>query len=143
MIIGVDLYSAIRTRHTDGESIRSIAKSLGISRQTVKKYCEGSTHPEVRKTYQREHEVVNDDVKSFILGCFKEDEAEHLKKQKHTAKRIFDRLNAEKDFEGSYSSIRTAVRILKAERTVPPQTSPFLMRLGKQYKLTGEKLLYI
>lgn len=123
MIIGVDLYSAIRTRYTDGESIRSITKSLGISRQTVKKYCEGSTHPEVRKPYLREPEVVNDDVKSFILGCFKEDESENLKKQKHTAKRIYDRLVAEKDFEGSYSSIRTAVRTLKSERKVPPQSS--------------------
>lgn len=78
MIIGVDLYSSIRTRYTEGESIRSIAKGLGISRQTVKKYCQGSTHPEVRKTYQRESEIVNDDVKSFISSCFKEDEAENL-----------------------------------------------------------------
>ncbi|MDD2494670.1 MAG: helix-turn-helix domain-containing protein [Tissierellia bacterium] len=39
VIIEVDIYSAIRTRYSDGESIRSIAKSLGISRQTVKKYC--------------------------------------------------------------------------------------------------------
>lgn len=145
MIIEMDLYSAIRTRYTDGESIRSIAKGLGISRQTVKKYAEGSTHPEVRKTYQREPEVVNDDVKSFILGCFKEDEVEHLKKQKHTAKRIYDRLVAEKDFEGSYSSIRTAVRLLKSERTVPPQSSvPLSYAPGEAVQIDwGEATIYL
>ncbi|MDW7660579.1 MAG: helix-turn-helix domain-containing protein [Bacillota bacterium] len=46
MIIELDMYSAIRLRYSEGESIRSIAQSLGISRQTVKKYCEGNTHPD-------------------------------------------------------------------------------------------------
>ena len=145
MIIEMDLYSAIRTRYTDGESIRSIAKGLGISRQTVKKYCEGSTHPKVRKTYQREPEVVNEAVKTFILGCFKEDEAEHLKKQKHTAKRIYDRLVAEKEFAGSYSSVRTAVRLLKSERTVPPQSSvPLSYAPGEAVQIDwGEATIYL
>ncbi|WP_158408596.1 NUMOD1 domain-containing DNA-binding protein [Desulfosporosinus fructosivorans] len=123
MIIEVDMYSAIRTRFIDGESIRSIAKSLNISRPTVTKYCEGSTHPDVRKVYQRQPDVITDAIKSFILSCFKEDEQENLKKKKHTAKRIYDRLISERDFNGSYSTVRTAVRKLKAERTVPPQSS--------------------
>lgn len=41
MIIEVDTYAIIRKRYNDGESIRSISSALGISRQTVKKYCEG------------------------------------------------------------------------------------------------------
>ena len=49
MIIGVDTYAMIRKRYNDGESIRSISSALGVSRQTVKKYCEGFTHPDVRK----------------------------------------------------------------------------------------------
>ena len=81
VIIELDMYSAIRTRYIDGESIRSIAKSLKISRPTVKKYCEGDTHPEVRKDYQREPDVITDAIKTFILNCFKEDEDEKLKKQ--------------------------------------------------------------
>ena len=87
VIIEVDIYSAIRTRYSDGESMRSIAKDLGISRQTVKKYCEGATHPEVRKNYQREPDVITDKIKAFILSCFREDDDENLKKQKHTAKK--------------------------------------------------------
>ncbi len=145
MIIEVDIYSAIRTRFSDGESIRSIAKSLGISRQTVKKYCEGSTHPEVRKAYQREACVLTNDVNAFILSCFKEDEDEKLKKQKHTAKRIYDRLVEEKAFTGSYSSIRIAVRSLKAERTVPPQSSvPLSYAPGEAVQIDwGEATIYL
>src|SRR6056297_2528399 len=102
----MDMYSAIRLRYSDGESIRYIANSLGISRQTVKKYCEGNTHPDVRKAYERTVTVITSDIEKFILDCFKEDETENLKKQKHTAKRIYDRLVGENDFRGSYSSIR-------------------------------------
>jgi hypothetical protein len=36
VIIEVDIYSAIRTRYSDGESIRSIAKSLGISSKLLR-----------------------------------------------------------------------------------------------------------
>lgn len=119
MIIEVDLYSKIRTLYTEGESMRSIATRLGISRQTVKKYCEGNTHPDVRKVYTRQPDVITEDVKSFILSCFHQDEAENLTKQKHTAKRIYDRLVSEKAFSGSYSAVRVAVRNLKAEHMVP------------------------
>jgi transposase len=122
VIIEVGIYSAIRLRYTGGESILSISKSLGISRQTVKKYCEGNTHPDVRKTYKRSAAVITSDVESFILSCFLEDEAENIKKQKHTAKRIYDRLVNEKNFTGSYSSVRDAVRRLRAEHEIPPQS---------------------
>jgi len=43
----------------------------------------------VRKEYKRDPDITTVDVKKFILSRFKEDEDEHLKKQKHTAKRIY------------------------------------------------------
>lgn len=52
MIVEMDMYQSIRTYFNEGKSIRWIAKTLGISRQTVRKYCEGNTHPEVRKDYR-------------------------------------------------------------------------------------------
>lgn len=145
VIIEVDIYSAIRTRYSDGESMRSIAKELGISRQTVKKYCEGATHPEVRKNYQREPDVITDKIKAFILSCFREDEDENLKKQKHTAKKIYDRLIVEKRFTGSYSTIRAIVSSLRAERTVPPQSSvPLSYAPGEAIQIDwGEATVYI
>jgi transposase len=145
VIIEVDIYSAIRLRYTGGESIRSISKSLGISRQTVKKYCEGNTHPDVRKTYERSAAVITSDVESFILSCFLEDEVENIKKQKHTAKRIYDRLVNEKNFTGSYSSVRDAVRRLRAEHEIPPQSDiPLTYDPGEAVQIDwGEATVYI
>ena len=47
----MDMYYLIRSYHNDVMSIRAIAKTLGISRQTVKKYCDGTTIPGNRKEY--------------------------------------------------------------------------------------------
>ncbi|QNO13395.1 hypothetical protein HYG86_00710 [Alkalicella caledoniensis] len=46
MKIEVDI---IRMGALRGKSHRSITKRLGISRPTVKKYYDGSSHPESRK----------------------------------------------------------------------------------------------
>ena len=117
----MDMYHQMRTYYNDGKSIRWIARTLGISRQTVRKYCEGKTHPDVRKEYHRETTVITDDIREFILSCFSEDEEEGLPKQQHTAKRIFERLVDEKGFTGGESTIRRAVRELRKEHSVPPQ----------------------
>lgn len=117
----MDTYQLIRTYFNEGKSIRWIARTLGISRQTVRKYCEGNTHPEVRKDYHRAPDVITDDVKEFILDCFKQDEYEGIKKQSHTAKRIYDRLVREKGFTGGESTIRKAVNELRKEHSIPPQ----------------------
>ena len=122
MVIGMELYAEIRKRYLDGESIRSISRVMGISRQTIRKYCEGKCHPEIRKSYERKPSILTEEIKEFILSCFEEDQKEGLKKQRHTAKRIYDRLLNEKQFQGSYSSIRSAVRELKELHTSPTKS---------------------
>ena len=52
---------------------------MGISRNTVKKYCEGEKVPWERKTPEREASVLTEDVLAFITSCLEEDEAEGLK----------------------------------------------------------------
>lgn len=145
MIIEVDIYSKIRTLHEEGESQRSIAKHLGISRQTVKKYCEGSTHPEIRKSYTRVHSVITDDINAFIISCLKQDVEERLTKQQHTVKRIFDRLVAEKKFQGSYSAVRETVKQLRTEQIVPPQADiPLEYDAGDAIQIDwGEATIYL
>lgn len=96
MVITMQDYDEIRRRFLAGESQRHIAKVLGISRNTVKKYCEGNAVPWIRKTPDRVSTVLTNDVLQFIQHCMDEDNAEGLKKQRHTAKRIFDRLVEEK-----------------------------------------------
>ena len=46
MVITVQDYKEIRQRFLAGESQRHIAKTLGISRNTVAKYCDGSALPD-------------------------------------------------------------------------------------------------
>ena len=120
-------YKQIRQRFLNGESQRSIAKSMGISRNTVKKYCEGEKVPWERKTPERESTILTDDVLAFIAACLEEDNAEGLKKQKHTAKRIYDRLVDERGFSGGESTIRKAVNEIRGKMPkafVPLQFDP-------------------
>lgn len=145
MIIEVDLYSQIRLLYTEGESLRAIASRLGVSRQTVKKYCEGGTHPDVRKSYSRTSDVITNDIKAFIIDCFKQDKEENLTKQKHSAKRIYDRLLSEKGFTGSYSAVRSAAKLLKVEHMVPTQADmPLEYDPGEAIQIDwGEATVYI
>ena len=121
MKVEMDMYYLIRSYHNDGMSIRAIAKTLGISRQTVKKYCDGTTIPGNRKEYHRDSTIITDETRVFILSCFREDEQEGLAKQRYTAKRIYDRLVTEKGFTGGESTIRKAVNDLRKEHSVHPQ----------------------
>lgn len=119
MIIEVDIYERIRHMHEhDGCSQRRIAKILGISRNTVKKYFEGKQVPWERQGVSgRQRYVVTQEILDFIKECFIDDEKENIKKQSHTAKRIYDRLAAEKSFDGSESTIRGIVATLRGKQS--------------------------
>ena len=145
MRVEVDIYKDIRSSFIEGESQRHIAQRLGIARQTVKKYCEGATHPDERKPYQRRPEIVTEDITNFILKCLQEDQEENLKKQKHTSKRIFDRLVDEKDFLGAESTIRRVVREIKGRKSVPPQAIvPLSYEPGEAIQIDwGEVTVYL
>lgn len=144
MIIEMDLYAEIRKRYLAGDSQRSISGNLGISRQTVKKYCRGDHHPEKRKTYEREASILTCEVREFILSCLAQDHREGVKKQQHTAKRIYDRLVSEKQFSGSYSSIRSAVRNLRGLQTYPAKSMvPLVYEPGEAIQIDwGEVTVY-
>ena len=57
-------YKEIRQRFLSGESQRRIAKTMGISRNTVAKYCEGDAVPWERKTPERESTIITDEAKA-------------------------------------------------------------------------------
>lgn len=128
MIIDMDIYRKIRYMYVQqGKSQRAISRELGISRNTVKKYCEGEYVPWKRKAYERKPPVVTEEVRAFIRRCFTEDEAENLPKQSHTARQIYKRLRDEKGFTGSESTIRRTVREMRTpvkEAFVPLEFDP-------------------
>lgn len=86
MVIGMEIYSEIRTAYLSGASQRSVANRLGISRQTVKRYGEREPVLGERKECLREPTVVTDEAKSFILNFREYNQVTGLKKQKHTEK---------------------------------------------------------
>lgn len=128
MIIDMDIYGQIRHMYVqDSKSQRAIARELGISRNTVKKYCDGGCVPWERKDYERDAPVVTEEVRKFIRNCFAEDEAENLPKQSHTARQIFKRLKRELGFTGGESTVRRIVRQMKQpfkEAFVPLEFDP-------------------
>ncbi|NTW73060.1 MAG: IS21 family transposase [Eubacteriaceae bacterium] len=144
MSIEVDIYEKIRHLHEhEGKSQRAISKILGISRNTVKKYCEGSQVPWERQGISgRQRYVVTDDIMKFIKDCLNNDDIENIKKQKHTAKRIYDRLVEEKEFKGGESTIREIVAGLKEKQAkvfVPLSYDP-----GEAIQIDwGEATVYI
>lgn len=110
MAIQVNQYQQIRMYYEqEHRSIRWIAKNLHCSRDTVRKYIEGDSVPWDRKPGSGRKSVISDEVDRFIDACLAEDERENLRKQKHTAKRIHDRIEKELGIEIGESTIRTAV----------------------------------
>lgn len=115
MSIEVELYEKIRYLHEqECKSQREIARILGVSRNTVRKYYKGSQVPWERQGISgRAPYVVTDEVMDFIKECFTHDASENINKQKHTAKRIYDRLVEEREFCGGESTIRRIVKELQ------------------------------
>lgn len=119
MVITLEIYQEVRRMALDGFSQRQIAKTLHISRNTVKKYYKGDTMPDNRKEYKRNASVLQVDVVNFVKRCLEADEAVGLRKQHHTAKRIYDRLVDEYNFIGGESTIRRLVQDLRIKTTEP------------------------
>jgi transposase len=90
----------------------------------------------------RQRTVITPKVEEFIRECLNEDEKEQVVKQKHTAKRIFDRLVQELGFSGGESTIRHYVKELKdkpAEAFVPLSFDP-----GEAIQVDwGEAVIYL
>ena len=122
VVTSVDVYKSIRALQLEGvTSQRAAAKILGISRNTVKKYWMGDAVPWDRKAYQREASVITPEVMNYRnlenrIDGLDTDTAEGVKKQRHTARRIYNRLVEEFGYTGSESAIRAAVHEAKAER---------------------------
>ena len=102
----------IRKKHfIEGWSIRKIAKNLGTSRQSVRKALASSEIPRYKLTVPRPCPVM-DPYKDLIMSWLEADK-KAPPKQRHTAKRIYDRLVEEYGFTGGGATGRHLVRKLK------------------------------
>ena len=145
VVTSVDVYKEIRRLQLEGvTSQRAAAKQLGISRNTVKKYWEGNAVPWDRKAYSRDAAVMMPDVVQFISACLDEDERERVKKQRHTARRIYQRLVEECGFSGSESSVRNLVHDMRAARRETKAFVPLKFAPGEAVQIDwGEATVYV
>ncbi len=105
----VDLYRRVRRAcHVDGMSERAAARHFGIDRKTVSKILKHSVPP----GYRRAGPPVRPKLDPFvaIIDQILEDDRSQLKKQRHTAKRIFERLRDEHGFTGKLTIVTDYVR---------------------------------
>ena len=109
----VELYAAIRFDWQRNQmSIRALADKYGVHRRTVREAVE-SPVPPPRKSPPRPA-LVLDSVRELIDGMLAEDLAAP-RKQRHTAKRISERLRAEHDARVSYSYVAKYVHRRRAQ----------------------------
>ena len=111
----VDLYRRVRLAcHVEGLSQRQASDRFGIARETVKKMLLHSEPPGYRRREPPRRPKL-DPFTDIIDRILEEDRTSH-RKQRHTAKRIFDRLCAEHGFEGSYTIVKDYVREYRRRR---------------------------
>ena len=105
----VELYSRVRRAcHVEGMSKSAAARQFGIDRKTVAKMLKHSVPP----GYCREHPPVRPKLDPFvaIIDQILEEDKSRLKKQRHTAKRIHERLRDEHGFTGGITVVTDYVR---------------------------------
>jgi len=105
----VELYGRVRRAVlVEGRSQRAVARKFGISRDMVRKMLRYAVPP----GYQRQQAVKRPKLGPWmgvIDGILQEDKTRPAK-QRHTAKRIFDRLREEHGFTGGYGIVSQYVR---------------------------------
>ena len=105
----VDLYSRVRRAcHVEGMNKSEAARLFGINRKTVSKILEHSVPP----GYRRSKPPIRPKLDPFIpiIDRILEEDRGVPKKQRHTAKRIFERLRDEHGFTGRLTIVTDYVR---------------------------------
>ncbi|HYE10429.1 MAG TPA: IS21 family transposase, partial [Patescibacteria group bacterium] len=97
-------------------SIREISRRTGHHRDTIAKYLELEIPepPKYNLTQERHHRILGSFI-PIIHEILKSDESKP-RKQKHTSRRIFERLIDEYGYTGGYSTITQYLRKIKKKR---------------------------
>jgi len=105
----MELWTEIRRRVLTGEiSRRQACREYGLNWRTIKKVLEHVEPPGYRRTAPRKRPKMEQYLP--LVAEILEADREAPPKQRHTAKRIFDRLVEEHGYDGCYESVKEAVR---------------------------------
>ncbi len=109
----MEVYAAVRRFvFVEGNSRRKAARVFGLSRETVSKMCRFSLPP----GYVRQRPAEKPKLGPLIpvIDAILELDRTAPVKQRHTAKRIFERLRDEHGFAGGYTVVKDYVRLERA-----------------------------
>ena len=100
----MDLYRKVRLACAEGMSAREAARNFGISRDSVRKMLSFSVPP----GYRRKAPVKRPKLDGFteIIDAWLAEDQGRNRKQRHTAKRVLERLRDEHGFTGGYTIIK-------------------------------------
>ena len=136
----MELYARVRRSVVvDKMSEREAARQFGLARETVRKMLRYAVPPGYRRQQPARRPRLDAWV-GAIDQILDEDKARG-KKQRHTAKRIFERLRDEHRFTGGYTIVKDYVRVRKLnqrEMFVPLEHAP-----GNAQADFGEALVVI
>ena len=122
----MELYGRVRRAvFVEGKSQRAVAREYGIARETVRKMLQYAVPP----GYRREQPVKRPRLGPWlgVIDAILEDDKNRPTKQRHTAKRIFDRLREEHGYPGGYTVVKDYVpreKVRKQEMFVPLRHAP-------------------
>ncbi|WAP70923.1 IS21 family transposase [Jiella pelagia] len=114
-MFAVEVYASVRRFvHLEGNSQREAAKVFGLSRDTVSKMCRFSVPP----GYTRTKPVGKPKLGTLLPMIDAILEADRMApvKQRHTAKRIFERLRDEYGYGGGLTVVKDYVRIARGRQ---------------------------
>ena len=112
-MFAVEVYAAVRHFvFVEGHSRREAARVFGLSRETVLKMCRFSLPPGYTRTKPVEKPKLGPLLP--VIDAILEADRTAPVKQRHTAKRIFERLRDEHGFAGGYTVVKDYVRICRA-----------------------------
>ena len=112
-MFSVELYGRVRHAcHVEGLSIREAARRFGLHRNTVRKMLAFSVPP----GYRRRGPPARPRLGPFtaVIDRILAEDRSAPAKQRHTAKRIHERLRAEHGFAGGYTIVKDYVRQRRA-----------------------------
>jgi transposase len=100
----VDIYRKVRLACAEGMSAREAARHFGISRDSVRKMLSFSAPP----GYRRKVAIRRPKLDGFteIIDAWLAEDQGRNRKQRHTAKRVLERLRDEHGFTGGYTIIK-------------------------------------
>jgi len=136
----VEIYGRVRRAvRVEGQSQRAVAREFGLSRDTVRKMLQYAVPP----GYQRQQPIKRPKLGPWlgVIDAILNDDKQRPVKQRHTSKRIFERLKDEHGFTGGYTIVKDYVRVAtlhSQEMFVPLRHAP-----GEAQADFGEALVVI